>query len=151
MKKSIKIAQITRRRISLFLLLNFLAYNLFLAFPHKECDGGCDTVISNEHECCSSTSEMQNDCCTNMPELVQITNFSKELNIDENSCEYKLDINENEYFIISQKVNLTTISLSVTPAEIITDIQKPNSFRSHSESIFYSGPPIYLRIANLII
>lgn len=128
-----------------------MTYNLLLAYPQKECDGGCDAAIINEHECCSSAAELQNDCCKNMPELVQISHFGKDVNIDDNSCEYKLDYYDNEYFIISQKVDLKTISLSTIPIASITDIQNPYSLRSLSESIFYSGPPIYLRIANLII
>lgn len=108
-------------------------------------------AVSSKHDCCSTKPESENDCCSNMPELVQISHVNKELNFKNTSCEYKLDIHENSFYIISQKEDLKVSSSSQNPLELLSELQKPKYFRVSTSFITDTGPPIYIRTANLII
>ena len=147
MKKILKISQLTRKKIAIFLMLNFVISSILGAFPNEKCDGICD--LDQESHKCTDIVEMT--CCDMMNIAHNNNSATCGMEVAENSCDYELDSIDNITFIIPENVNskIELIEISSFNLEIEKNIS--NSFILSQNFINDVSPPIYLTVSSFLI
>jgi hypothetical protein len=149
LKKSIKISQKLRKRISLFLLLNFLSYTLLLAFPQKECDGLCEVNGERQKQSCSQM--MDRSCCDMFVLHKHQNSHSSDTKIKQDSCNFEYLVADNNTFIVPKvsdsKVELTEISA----INLDLEPQVLHKFIISQNLISDVSPPIYITVSSFLI
>jgi hypothetical protein len=142
----LKISHLRRKKIGIFLLLNFLFTTILFSFPQTICNGSCSNEVM-KNECCSS-KEMT---CCDMMDMNKPDSIPCEMEIANNSCEYMIDAIDDFTFLIPKTID-TNIELPEIAHIITNDIEKTPRFLIKSQNtLLYSGPPIYLTISSFLI
>ena len=146
MKKKLKISQKRRKRNGIILLIIFLLSSTLVAFPQSKCIGSCSN-ISVESNCCS----VKEDTCCDMMEININNSHPCEMEVNDNSCDYIIDVEDNFTFVVPKTTN-SIIELSEIKNVILdTVLEKPQTFSLVRNNIIDSTPPIFITISSFLI
>ncbi|MCB0732082.1 MAG: hypothetical protein KDC88_13720 [Ignavibacteriae bacterium] len=148
MKKRIKISHKTRKKVSIFLLLNFLSYNLLLAFPQKECDGVCRIEKSDKCEC---SMEKEMSCCYMIESNSNHDSFSTESEITHSSCNYEYLVHEHNNFVLPKTEDSKIDLNEITEINLKTENNSFQKYFISHNTISDVSPPIYLTVSSFLI
>jgi len=147
MNKDLKISQVVRKRIAVFLLLNFLFSTISFSLPQEKCDGMCSSQLES-HEC----SDMVEMTCCDMMGMNNKNNLdSYGMEVTENSCDYEYSINENPIFIIPKIIDTKIVLSEIDIIDLEVEKEISNSFYIVQNVVPDVSPPIYLSVSSLLI
>ena len=147
MNKTIKISQLTRKRIAILLLLNFFLYTFSFAYPLQKCNGMC-SLDQSTHQC----SEMIEMTCCDMMGMNDKDNSTPcGMEITENSCDFELDTIDNFTFVVPKTVDSKIVITEVSSINFNVDRNISNSFILSQNIIPDVSPPIYLTVSSFLI
>ena len=144
--KTLKISPVTRKRIAMMLMVNFLFSTILFAFPQSKCDGMCSLEIES-HEC----SDMVEMTCCDMMEMNNTNPIPCEMEISDISCDYTLDAVNDYTFIVPKTADTNVELIKINSITLSFEEIMPNLFVKSQNIVSYSSPPIYINISSFLI
>jgi hypothetical protein len=145
LKRTLKISQITRKRISVFLLLDFIVSTFLVALPQSRCNGMC-SLEQKTHQC----SEMVEMTCCDMMDMND-NSFACGMEVTENSCDFELNTIDTFTFVIPKTVDSKIILTEISSINFDVDQNISNEFILSQNVIPDVSPPIYITVSSFLI